>query len=130
MSPADVARHLLTAFNAHDIDGMRALLSADLVAWVTGADGSAHQVVGPDAYLARVEAMDLPAAQYAVVATQPAIAIDDRLVLVLGEIRAARGGRTLENYAAHVFRVDDLLVSEWWMADAKPAESDRFWSDA
>ena len=44
------------------------------------------------------------------------------------EIRAERGGRTLHNFAALLLRVADGRISEWWMADAKPAESDAFWS--
>jgi hypothetical protein len=36
--------------------------------------------------------------------------------------------RRLDNFAAHVLRVADGRVTEWRMADAKPAESDRFWA--
>ena len=39
------------------------------------------------------------------------------------EVRAERPGRRLHNYAAHVLRVRDGKVTEWRMADAKPAES-------
>jgi ketosteroid isomerase-like protein len=44
------------------------------------------------------------------------------------EVQAERNGRRLQNFAAHVLRVDDGRVTQWRMADAKPAESDRFWS--
>jgi len=49
-------------------------------------------------------------------------------VLLMVEIRAERDGRRLHNFAAHVLRVDEGHVAEWRMADAKPAESDQFWS--
>jgi ketosteroid isomerase-like protein len=47
---------------------------------------------------------------------------------VMVEIHAARSGRTLHNHAAHLLFVEDGRVSEWWMVEALPAESDAFWS--
>lgn len=44
------------------------------------------------------------------------------------EVQAVRADRRLQNFAAHVLRVRDGRVTEWWMADAKPLESDRFWA--
>ena len=39
MHPVDVARNLLEAFNAGDLDRMREFLASDLIAWMTNADG-------------------------------------------------------------------------------------------
>jgi ketosteroid isomerase-like protein len=128
MHAVDVATDLLAAFNAGDLDRMRELLAPDLVAWVTNADGEADRVTGRDAYLNRIAAMDLPGAQYRVTPTQSPAAIDEHLVLLMVEIRAERDGRRLHNFAAFLLRVDEDRVTEWRMADAKPAESDQFWS--
>ena len=95
---------------------------------MTNADGEADCVTGRDEYLSRIAAMDLPGAQYRVKLTQSPAAIDEQLVLLMVEIRAERAGRRLHNFAAHVLRVDEGHVTEWRMADAKPAESDQFWS--
>ena len=119
---------LLKAFDANDIDGMRALLAPDLVAWVTTSDGGAARVQGREAYLERIEAMHLAEARYSVTLTQKPVSVDEALVLLMVEIRAVRGDRRLHNFAAHLLRFDQDLVSEWRMADAKPAESDRFWA--
>lgn len=127
-APATVAAEFIAAFSAADFDGMRALMAEDLVAWVTDAEGGMDRVEGRDGYLARVEAMDLPAASFSVEETQPAVPVAEDLVLIMVEIRAERGGRTLHNFAAHLLRVADGRISEWWMTDAKPAESDAFWS--
>jgi len=61
---------------------MRELLAPDLIAWVTNADGEADRVTGGrEEYLARIAAMDLPAAQYRVTLTQSPAAIDDHLLI-------------------------------------------------
>lgn len=46
----------------------------------------------------------------------------------LAPVRAARGDKILHNFAAHLLEVADGKITQWWMADAKPAESDAFWS--
>ena len=128
MHAVDVATDLLDAFNAGDLDRMRELLDPDLVAWVTNAGGAVDRVAGRDEYLSRLAAMDLPGAQYRVRLTQSPAAVDDHLILLMVEIRAERHGRRLHNFAAFALRVDGDRVIEWRMADAKPAESDQFWS--
>ena len=127
-APAMVTRRLLDAFSAADLDGMRALLAEDLVALITNASGGADRIEGREDYLRRVEAMDLPSARFSVELTQPPVELDGGQVLVMVEIRAQRGGRVLHNYAAHLLRVAGGRVTEWRMVEAKPAESDAFWS--
>ena len=95
---------------------------------VTNADGGADRVAGRDEYLSRIAAMDLPGAQYRVTLTQSPAVVDEHLVLLMVEVRAQRDGRRLHNFAALLLRVQDDRVTEWRMADAKPAESDQFWS--
>ena len=126
MEPAEVATRLLRAFNDGDLGRMRELMDPAMVAWVTDASGEA--VTGADAYLDRIAAMDLPAVRYRVGPTQSPVAIEEDLVLLMVEVHAERDDRRLDNFAAHVLRVADGRVTEWRMADAKPAESDRFWA--
>jgi ketosteroid isomerase-like protein len=126
--PAAVTRRLLEAFSAADIEGMRALLAEDVVAYVTNAEGAMDEVEGRQAYLSRVEAMDLPPARFSVELTQRQGAVGPDQVLVMVEIRAQRGARSLHNFAAHLLRIAGGRITEWRMVDAKPAESDAFWS--
>ncbi|HVD22627.1 MAG TPA: nuclear transport factor 2 family protein [Lapillicoccus sp.] len=128
MEPADVATSLLRAFNDGDLDRMRELMDPGLVAWVTDAAGEPQAVAGADAYLGRIAAMNLPAVSYRVTPTQDPVSLENDLILLMVEVTAERDGRRLHNFAAHVLRLRDGLVTEWRMADAKPAESDRFWS--
>jgi ketosteroid isomerase-like protein len=125
---AVVARRFLEAFSAADFERMRTLLANDIIAYITNADGGMDKVEGRDAYLSRLEAMDLPSARFSVELTQPPVTVDSDQVLVMVEVRAQRGGRSLHNFAAHLLRIAGGRITEWRMVDAKPSESDEFWS--
>ncbi|HEY2161455.1 MAG TPA: nuclear transport factor 2 family protein [Solirubrobacteraceae bacterium] len=122
-----VARHVIEAFSAADLDGMRSQLDDDLHAYITNSRGGVDEVVGPDEYLRRVAAMDLASARFRVEITQ-SVAVRPDVAMVMVDVHAARGGRTLHNHAAHLLHTRDGKVSEWWMVEALPAESDAFWS--
>jgi ketosteroid isomerase-like protein len=110
------------------MEAMRALLAADLVAWVTDSAGDMDRVEGAEAYLGHVEAMDLPSAEFSVTLTQPPVPVDGNRVLAMVEVRAERAGKSLHNFASHLLEVVEGRIAQWWMTDAKPAESDAFWS--
>jgi ketosteroid isomerase-like protein len=128
MSGVPVVEQFLAAFNAGDIDAMGAVFADDAVCFVTDASGAERQI-DRAAYLAALEAMDLPSAEYRVTLTQAPVIVGDQ-VLIMVEVHASRGDRTLHNYAAHLVRVRGGRIAELRMADAKPAESDAFWSAA
>jgi hypothetical protein len=128
LSPESVARELIEAFCAADTRRMRSLLADDLRAYITNREGGVD-AVGADEYIRRVEAMDLPSAQFSLAITQ-AVAIRPDMVMVMVEVKAARGDRTLHNHAGHCLFLRDGRVAEWWMVEALPAESDAFWSGA
>jgi len=126
--PAAVVSELLAAFSAADFDRMRTTMAPDMLAFVTNEEGGEDEVRGRDAYLARIEAMDLPAVRFSVGLTQSPVTVGDGLVLAMVEVRAQKGERQLHNYAAHLLRVAGGVITEWRMVEAKPAESDAFWS--
>jgi len=84
-------------------------------------------MTGADGYVAAVTAMNLPAVDYSVTLTQAPVVVDDS-VLVMVEVRARRGERAMHNYAAHLLRVVDGRISRLTMVEAKPADSDEFWT--
>lgn len=126
--PTAVVSRFLEAFSAADFERMRALLAEDLVAYITNGEGGMDKVQGRKAYLGRLEAMDLPSARFSVDPTQPPVMVDPDRVLVMVEVRAHRGGKSLHNFAAHLLRIVDGRIADWRMVDAKPSESDAFWS--
>lgn len=128
MRNGEIAERFIAAFSAADFDAMRGLLAPDLVAWVTGPDGEMTRVEGRDAYLGRIEAMDLPAARFGVELTQVPVEVGPDRVMLMVEVHAERGSRTLHNFAGHLLRMEGERIAEWWMVDAKPAESDVFWA--
>ncbi len=123
-----VGERFIAAFSAADFGTMRELLVPDLVAWVTDANGAMGRIEGRDEYLGRIEAMDLPAARFSVALTQVPVEVGPDLVMLMVEVHAERGGRTLHNFAGHLLRIDGEQIAEWWMVDAKPAASDTFWA--
>jgi hypothetical protein len=125
-SAESVGRELIEAFCAADTQRMRSLLADDLRAYVTNREGGVDEV-GAEEYLQRVAAMDLPGAQLKLTITQT-VAPRPEMVIAMVQVNAARGDSTLHNHAAHLLFVRDGLVSEWWMVEALPAESDAFWS--
>ena len=125
--PAEVVRSFVDAYDARDRARMRALLSADLVGYVTTADAGVDRVDGAEAYLARLP--DPPDAELSLRVTQSVgVAPDQALAMV--EIRARRGERELHNFGAFLSRVHDGRITEVWMVDALPALSYEFWSSA
>lgn len=114
------------AFGRADLDGMRARLADDFVGHVTTADGGTREA-GPDEYVAAVAAMDVPTANLRL-AVPNVVEVEPGRVLVMVEVHAARGGRTLHNFSGQLLTVRDGRITELWMVDALPEESDRFWS--
>jgi hypothetical protein len=125
---ATITEKFIAAFSAADFDAMQELLAPRMISWVTGPDGQVERLIGRDDYLARVKAMDLPAADFSVELTQVPVAVGADLVLCMVEVKAGRSERTLHNFAGHLMRVDSSQIAEWWMVDAKPAASAAFWT--
>ena len=127
VSAETVAREVVHAFTAADLPRMRSFLADDLAAYITNAQGGVDEVRGADDYVGRVEAMDLPSASFRIEITQ-LVTVRPELVMLMVEVNAARGGRTLHNHAAHLLTIRGGVVSEWWMVEALPAQSEAFWS--
>lgn len=49
-------------------------------------------------------------------------------VMMMVEVRAARKGRELHNFAAYLMTLRDKRIERIWMVEALPAESEEFWS--
>ena len=126
--PEEVARELVAAFGAGDVAAMRALMADDVRAYITNRDGGVDPIAGADDYLGRIEAMDLPSAQFRVTVTQ-SVTVRPNTAMVMVEVNARRGDRVLHNFAAHLMTIDAGRVNEWWMVEALPAESDAFWAE-
>jgi ketosteroid isomerase-like protein len=125
-SPRDVVLGFVRAFGAGDMDALGALLADDFVGHVTTADGGVRDVdrVG---YLDSVRSMDVPTANLRLEVPNIVEVGADR-VLVMVVVHAARGARTLHNFSGQLATVTAGRLSELWMVDALPAESDEFWS--
>lgn len=125
---SELIDRFLGSFNSGDLGAMRAALADDAVAFVTSPDGNTVRLDGADMYIAALERMDLANVNYSVALTQPAVMVSDEQALIMTEVRARRGDKTLQNFAAHLLRVNGGKIIEMFMVDAKPGESDAFWT--
>jgi len=123
---AAVIDTFLGAFEHGDLEGLRELLDDSFVGRVTSADGGTVELTA-DQYVASIAAMDVPTAELQL-SVPDMTPVGEDGVLVMIEIRAARGGRTLHNFSGQLARVRDGRIFELSMVDALPSESDRFWS--
>lgn len=119
-------RRMIEAAAAGDAEALAAVVAPDVTASITNAAGGADRVRGREAFLARLSDPG-SADEFALTITQVA-SVDAHLVLVMVEIRARRGGRSLHNHAAFLVRVDRRAVTDLWMVEALPADSAEFWS--
>lgn len=123
-----VVRDFVAAFAAVNMDAMGVLLDERVAAHITNAEGGADVIVGRDALLGRIEAVNYGSAELSIEVTN-AIEPAFGQVLAMAKIHAiAPSGEELHNFAAHLCTVSDGLITEWWMVEALPAESDRFWA--
>ncbi|HEY1317387.1 MAG TPA: nuclear transport factor 2 family protein [Gaiella sp.] len=128
MPPIDLerlARAFFGAYGEGDLETVRALLAEDAVVYVTNAEGGVDRVAGRDRAMARLP--DLTGAEWSTQITQVAV-VDEERVMTMIEVRAARKGKELHNYAAFLARVSAERISDLWMVEALPAYSDEFWS--
>jgi ketosteroid isomerase-like protein len=124
-APEQRAREFFEAYGRGDLDAVRAALDPELVSYVTNAEGGADAVNGRDAYMERLP--DLHAAGGKIGVPQ-VLAVDDRWVLAMVEIRAERDGRELHNHAGFLLELSDSGIVRMWMVDALPEYSAEFWS--
>ena len=122
----DLARAFVRAAESGDIDAMRALMSTGFVGHVTTRTGGSRRV-DREGYLGAIEAMDGPSAALRL-DVPDVTSVSDDLVLAMVEVHAERGGRRLHNHSGQLFRIDGGEITEIWMVDALPAESDEFWA--
>lgn len=121
-----LAHAFVEAFDRADLDGIAACLSEDLVAEVTQKDADTIELHGRAAYMASVEALDIPTVRPRVWTTQVAMVSEDQ-VLFMTEVQVDRKGRHLHNFAAFLCTISENLIQRIWMVEARPAESDEFW---
>ncbi|WP_422383851.1 nuclear transport factor 2 family protein [Roseibium album] len=122
-----IIRAFVDAFNAADLPAMASYLAQDLVADVTQSDGSTKQSNGRETFMGLLEKLDIPTVRPRLTITQVAD-VNAEQVMMMVEVRAARKGRELHNFAAYLMTLRDQRIERIWMVEALPAESEEFWS--
>jgi hypothetical protein len=124
-SARDVVLAFMRTFERSDLRVLRESLTDDFTGHITTAGGGVRDV-DRDGYVESVRAMDVPTANLRLDIPN-VVEIEPGRVLVMVEVHAQRGDRTLHNFSGQLVTVTDGKLSEIWMVDALPAESDDFW---
>lgn len=124
--PVEVTLAFVRAAQDGDLAAMRSLMADSFQGHVTTADAGVRQA-DREQYLASIEAMDVRSANLRL-ETPNVLRMDPGRVLVMVEVRAERFGHTLHNFSGQLAQVADGRITELWMVEALPAESDAFWS--
>jgi ketosteroid isomerase-like protein len=122
----DAAFRFVRAFESGDMAELGELMADAFVAHVTTSDAGVR-VVDRAGYLESVRAMDVASANLELEIPN-IVEIDAERVLAMVVVRARRGGKTLHNFSGQLVTVVDGRLTELWMVEALPAESDEFWS--
>lgn len=123
----DSVRQFVDRFAAGDRDGVAALLSENLIAYITQADASVKASHGRDAYADQVTWLDPVGANLQMDIPQ-ILTIEPGLVMAMIKIQASRFGNSINNFTGQLLRFDNEgLIDRIWMVEAEPAESDEFW---
>ena len=126
LDPTAVVQQLIAAFQDGDLDALAAALAPDFTGHITTADAGVL-TAGRDEYVESVRAMDVAPANLRLDVPN-IVEVEPGRILVMVVVQAERGGRSLHNFSGQLATVRDGLITELWMVDALPAESDRFWS--
>ena len=124
--PMNVVRDFVDAFRAGDLNALTALLADDFVGHVTTADGGVRDA-DRDEYVESIKDMDVPSANLKL-AVPNMVEVERGKVLIMVTVEAERSGRSLHNFSGQLATVVGDQITELWMVDALPAESDEFWS--
>lgn len=122
----DIAREMIESFSKADFQKMSSLLDNEIVAYITNAESGVDTIYGRDEYIQRVKAMDLAAATFSLEIKQM-VQVSETQVLLMVEVQANKNNKSLHNFAAHLLKIKDEKITEWWMVEALPAYSEEFW---
>ncbi|MBP9692111.1 MAG: hypothetical protein KBD90_02130 [Alphaproteobacteria bacterium] len=109
-----------------DDDQMEKLLDPDVINYITNAEGGVDKVQGREALMKRIRSMNTVGVQFSLTITQM-VTIKPEQGLMMVEIKADRGEKTLHNFAAFLIDIKDNHIRQMRMVEAFPAYSDEFW---
>lgn len=123
----ETVRRGYEAFQAGDMDALRAVLAADIVWHAAGQRPGASEIRGIDALLADF-GRQFQETEGSLRVVIDEIAEGESSVVVLARFSGTRAGRTIDQPYAHVFRFRGDQVSEAWVIGYDQADVAEFWA--
>lgn len=129
MTAIATVKKFLKAFEDLDPDALEELIADDAVNYITNATGAADRVVGAKAYADRFRAMLHKEGIEIQLNPPQMIEVNSGQVLVLVGVQVVKDGEEIfHNIGGFLINVNsEGKITESWMVDARPEESDTFW---
>ena len=112
------------------MENLHSYFAEDIQACITNDHGGVDKITGRENVVSRfISGMNTSTVTIAINVPQ-IVTVKPGQVLVMAEIKAHRTDRSLDlnNYAAFLFTLKEDKIKEFWMVEALPAFSAKFWS--
>lgn len=118
----------VAGFNSADFNLMSGVLSKNLEAHITNAEGGVNLWQGRDCFIDGIRKFDLENIAPKLYITQ-ILDISPSQSMVMIEVKAERKGKSLHNFAAYLMFHANGEIQKMFMVEALPEYSDNFWND-
>ncbi len=125
-SNLETVEFLIQKYGDLDFEGLRPVLSKNIISHITNKNGGTDIEYGPDNLIRRQEALKYQGVDLNLTILQ-SVPINPHQVMTLVHVQAKLNDTHFENYAGFLFTLENSLITEMWMVEAKPEGSDNFW---
>ena len=109
-----------------DFATTKQLLDKKMIAYITNAQGGVDEIKGSDAFIQRLEAMDIPSTNLAMNVTQ-VLPIESDKIMYMVEVNVHTDKAFLHNFSGQLIQIKRNKIIKYWMVEAQPEHSDQFW---
>lgn len=121
-----IALNFVQAYSELNMLKIKTLLAENIVAHITNKHAELDTVIGRTAYMLRQAESDIAGVEIKLTVPQ-IITINTGQVMLMVSVKVTRGEESMHNHAAYLLMVIDHQITELWMVDALPTQSNSFW---
>lgn len=114
------------AYAELDMTKIESFLADEIVAYITNKQAELDKVVGRKAYMLRQAESNIDGVKIQLTVPQ-IITVSTGQVMLMVDVEVQRSEKSMHNHAAYLATVIDHKITELWMVEALPSQSDSFW---